>query len=333
MNMSEKSNRKAAIADIINSGRIHTQEELSAALEARGFYVAQATLSRDIKELGAVRVPDPQEGFFYMVPSKPVPGHGMSIDSLEISGQLCAVRVHPGFASPVASLIDEASISGVMGTIAGDDTVMVMLTEEADRSLVASSIKSMFNMTDVTVRVANHDDVRYASEICEEIFISSQERKTGIAKRTPAYISEKILAGKAVIAVTSDGDFAGFSYIESWGHKSYVANSGLIVAHKYRGLGIARRIKEQTFLLSRKLFPDAKIFSITTGAAVMKMNYEFGFRPVPYAELTDDPEFWKGCEGCRHFDILKSHDYKMCICTGLLYDPSEHLSIHHPDDK
>ena len=132
-----------------------------------------------------------------------------------------------------------------------------------------------------------------------------------------------------MIALSSDGDFAGFSYIESWGGKSFVATSGLIVAHKYRGMGIARRIKEQTFMLSRKLFPQAKIFSITTGAAVMKMNYDFGFRPVPYSELTDDPEFWKGCEGCRHFDILKSHDYKMCICTGLLYDPKEHIHKQH----
>ncbi|MCQ2149930.1 MAG: GNAT family N-acetyltransferase [Bacteroidales bacterium] len=188
-------------------------------------------------------------------------------------------------------------------------------------------------MSEIIVRTAVADDTRFAQEICDEVFISSQERKTGIAKRTPEYISGKILAGKAVIAVTEDGNFAGFSYIESWGGKSFVANSGLIVAHAYRGLGIARRIKEQTFILSRTLFPDAKIFSITTGAAVMKMNYEFGFRPVPYTELTDDPEFWKGCEGCRHFDILKSHDYKMCICTGLLYDPQEHLEIHHPDEK
>ena len=112
-----------------------------------------------------------------------------------------------------------------------------------------------------------------------------------------------------------------------------MANSGLIVAHAYRGMGVAKMIKEQTFLLSRRLFPDAKIFSITTGAAVMKMNYEFGFRPVPFTELTDDPEFWKGCEGCRHFEILKSHDYKMCICTGLLYDPKEHLVIHRPEEK
>ncbi len=192
--------------------------------------------------------------------------------------------------------------------------------------------------------VANESHIRFAEDICREIYISSLERKTGIANRTPEYICEKIRAGKAVIALASgetagtenegaaEPQFAGFSYIESWGGKSFVANSGLIVAHAFRGQGVAKKIKEQTFILSRKLFPDAKIFSITTGAAVMKMNYEFGFRPVPFSELTDDPEFWKGCEGCRHFDILQSHDYKMCICTGLLYDPQEHLEIHHPDE-
>lgn len=184
----------------------------------------------------------------------------------------------------------------------------------------------------INVCVADESHTRFAETICREIYISSLERKTGIAKRTPEYICGKIRAGKAVIAVTNDGDFAGFSYIESWGGKSFVANSGLIVAHAYRGMGVAKMIKEQTFLLSRRLFPEAKIFSITTGAAVMKMNYEFGFRPVPFTELTDDPEFWKGCEGCRHFEILKNHDYKMCICTGLLYDPKEHLTIHHPDE-
>ena len=183
---------------------------------------------------------------------------------------------------------------------------------------------------EITVTVAEECHTVYAEQICKEIFVSSLERKTGIAKRTPEYICDKIRAGKAVIAVCDDGRFAGFSYIESWGGKSFVANSGLIVAHDFRGMGVAKRIKEQTFILSRKLFPDAKIFSITTGAAVMKMNYEFGFRPVPFSELTDDPEFWKGCQGCRHFDILRSHDYTMCICTVVLYYTNEHLNIHNP---
>ena len=184
----------------------------------------------------------------------------------------------------------------------------------------------------IQVMVADESHTRFAEEICREIYVSSLERKTGIAKRSPEYIQEKMLAGKAVIAVAENGEFAGFSYIESWGGKSFVANSGLIVAHKFRGLGLAKRIKEQTFILSRTLFPDAKIFSITTGAAVMKMNYEFGFRPVPFAELTDDPEFWKGCQGCRNFDILTRNEYRLCLCTGLLFDPKEHLEIHHPGE-
>lgn len=330
-----KQNRKRIIAEIISSCRIHTQEELADALAAKGITVTQATLSRDIKELGAIKVPDSVYGIHYRIPSSQPnvrANPGINVSSIDISGQMCVIKCRPAFASAVAAIVDSSGIGGIMGSIAGDDTVLVMLKEDIDRKSVESAIKSLFNVSDLTVRTATKDDICYAEKICEEIFISSQERKTGIAKRTPAYICEKMLAGKAVIATTTDGEFAGFSYIESWGGKSFVANSGLIVAHKFRGMGVARRVKEQTFLLSRSLFPHAKIFSITTGAAVMKMNYEFGFRPVPFSELTDDHEFWKGCEGCRHFDILKSHDYKMCICTGLLYDPEEHLEIHHPGE-
>ena len=177
---------------------------------------------------------------------------------------------------------------------------------------------------EINVKVADESHAIYADEICDEVFISARERGTGIARRTPEYVIEKMKAGKAVIAVAEDGRFAGFSYIETWGGKEYVANSGLIVAHAFRGMGVAKRIKESIFKLSREKFPDAKIFSITTGAAVMKMNYELGFRPVPFAFLTDDPEFWKGCQGCRNFQILQNNDFKMCLCTGLLYDPQEH---------
>ena len=179
----------------------------------------------------------------------------------------------------------------------------------------------------VDVVVADESHAVYADEICDEVFISARERGTGIARRTPEYIIEKMTAGKAVIAIAEDGRFAGFSYIETWGHKEFVANSGLIVSHDFRGMGIAMKIKRRIFQLSQELFPQAKIFSITTGAAVMKMNYSLGFRPVPFAFLTDDPEFWKGCQGCRNFPILESNDYKMCLCTGLLYDPEEHIEV------
>ena len=182
----------------------------------------------------------------------------------------------------------------------------------------------------IDVVVADESHAVYADEICEEIFLSPRERGTGIARRTPEYIIEKMMAGKAVIALSEDGRFAGFSYIETWGGKEYVANSGLIVAHAFRGIGLAMKIKSRIFQLSRERYPKAKIFSITTGAAVMKMNYELGFRPVTFAALTDDPEFWKGCQGCRNYGILESNDYRMCLCTGLLYDPEEHIEVLNP---
>ena len=182
----------------------------------------------------------------------------------------------------------------------------------------------------IDVLVADASHFVYADEICEEILLSARERGTGIARRTPEYIQEKMAAGKAIIAVSEKGEFAGFSYIETWGGKEYVANSGLIVAHKFRGIGLAMRIKEKVFKHSRAMFPNAKIFSITTGAAVMKMNYELGFRPVTFAALTDDPEFWKGCQGCRNYQILEANEYRMCLCTGLLYDPAEHIEVKSP---
>ncbi len=185
----------------------------------------------------------------------------------------------------------------------------------------------------IEVMVANESHFKYAQDICDEIFLSAKERGTGIAKRTPEYVIEKMQAGKAIIAVADGNRFAGFSYIETWGHKQFVANSGLIVAHEFRGIGLAKRVKEKIFQHSREMFPDAKIFSITTGAAVMKMNYELGFRPVPFAALTDDPEFWKGCQGCRNFHILEMNEYRMCLCTGLLYDPKEHITISNREIK
>lgn len=172
----------------------------------------------------------------------------------------------------------------------------------------------------VIVYVAGEGHIEYAGPICKLMYISALERGTGIAERSPEYIAGKIASGRAVIAL--DGEkLAGFAYIETWGHNRFVANSGLIVAHEYRRQGLAKRVKKKIFDLSRKLYPDSMIFSITTGLAVMKLNTELGFRPVPFSELTDDPEFWKGCLGCRNYDVLLRNDFRMCLCTGLLYDP------------
>lgn len=173
---------------------------------------------------------------------------------------------------------------------------------------------------DILIADASH--IKYAQVICDTLAESAKVRGTGIAKRTPEYIIKRIQNGNGVIAL--DGDrFAGFCYIEVWGHQKYVANSGLIVHPDYRNQGLAKKIKKSIFELSRKKFPDAKIFGITTGLAVMKMNYELGYKPVTFSELTDDPEFWKGCQTCKNFDILTRTERKMCLCTGMLYDPSD----------
>ncbi|PSR57169.1 N-acetyltransferase [Adhaeribacter arboris] len=173
------------------------------------------------------------------------------------------------------------------------------------------------------IKVATAEDTVWAQTICDEMEASAKSRGTGIAKRSPEYIKLKILEGKAVVALSKDGEWAGFCYIETWGHGEYVANSGLIVAPQFRKEGLAKRIKQEVFALSRRKYPEAKIFGLTTGLAVMKINSDLGYRPVTYSELTDDEEFWKGCRSCVNFEILTMKERKNCLCTAMLYDPAQ----------
>lgn len=151
-------------------------------------------------------------------------------------------------------------------------------------------------------------------------------RGTGIAKRSPEYVAAKMEEGKAVIAHIADGTWVGFCYIEAWGHDKFVANSGLIVSPAFRKSGVAKQIKKRIFDLSREKYPGSKIFGLTTGLAVMKINSELGYEPVTYSELTDDEEFWKGCKACVNYDILMSKERKNCFCTAMLYDPKDHYT-------
>lgn len=180
--------------------------------------------------------------------------------------------------------------------------------------------------SNIIVRVALPQDIIYATTITDEMATSAQARGTGIAKRSPDYIIQKINEGKAVIALTSDNTWVGFCYIEAWGHDEFVANSGLIVAPAFRKTGIAKSIKKNIFELSRKKYPKAKIFGLTTGLAVMKINSDLGYEPVTYSELTDDENFWAGCKSCVNYDILMSKDRKNCMCTAMLYDPADHYT-------
>jgi len=178
--------------------------------------------------------------------------------------------------------------------------------------------------SNIIIRTAIPADTAYANIITAEMESSAKARGTGIAKRSPDYITQKIMEEKAVIAVTTDGKWVGFCYIEAWGHDEFVANSGLIVAPEYRKGGIAKAIKQKIFQLSREKYPHAKIFGLTTGLAVMKINSDLGYEPVTYSELTSDDQFWAGCKSCVNYDILMSKDRKNCMCTAMLYDPADH---------
>ncbi len=179
-------------------------------------------------------------------------------------------------------------------------------------------------MADFLVKIATPEDSKYAAVICAEMAESAKARGTGIAKRSEEYLRFKIEEGKAIIALhKKTNTVAGFCYIESWGHDKYVANSGLIVFPDFRKHGLAKLIKERAFELSRKKFPSAQLFGLTTSLAVMKINSELGYVPVTFSELTDDDSFWKGCQSCVNYDILQSKDRKNCLCTGMLYESNK----------
>lgn len=190
---------------------------------------------------------------------------------------------------------------------------------------------------EIKILVADESHEQYVDTILKTIEEAAKVRGTGIAKRTHEYLATKMREAKAVIALAAGAggepdEFAGFSYIETWGNKQYVTTSGLIVSPKFRGLGIAKRIKDMTFTLARTRWPHAKIFSLTSGKAVMKMNTQLGYLPVTFDDLTDDEAFWRGCEGCVNINVLRERNRKFCICTAMLFDPEEHLPAKIPQE-
>ena len=170
---------------------------------------------------------------------------------------------------------------------------------------------------DIRIEIGNESHAHYAQQICDLIEESAKVRGTGIAKRDPNYIVKKLATGHAVVAL-DDLRLIGFCYVEAWSTAQYVSNSGLIVDPHYRKHGLARKIKRAAFNLARDLYPHAKVFGITTSGPVMKINTELGYMPVPFSELTQDDQFWKGCSSCPNYAILQEKERKMCLCTGML---------------
>lgn len=194
----------------------------------------------------------------------------------------------------------------------------------------------------IEVMVADASHEEYVDIILQTIADSAAKRGSGIATRTHEYLATKMRERKAVIALAGpQREFAGFCYIETWGHKQYVANSGLIVVEKFRKHHLATRIKQMAFTLSRLRWPKAKLFGLTSQTAVMRINHALGYVPVAFSELTDDDAFWRGCGTpghpcCVNFDVLERSNRRYCVCTGMLFDPAEHedsaLPVWLPDD-
>jgi len=181
---------------------------------------------------------------------------------------------------------------------------------------------------DIQITIASEEHLKYVSEIEKAILEASLQKGTGIAVRDIAYLTKKIQEGKAVIAYSDEGQWAGFCYIESWGHNKFVANSGLIVSSDFRGMGLASEIKKRALELSAALFPGAKLFGLTTSLAVMKINSGLGYNPVTFSELTDDDQFWKGCETCPYYDILVRTKRDDCLCTAMIMDPASDKKVN-----
>jgi hypothetical protein len=185
----------------------------------------------------------------------------------------------------------------------------------------------------VTIEQTNSQHLIFCEAIIEEMELSAKVRGTGIAKRSTEYLSKKIIDGNGIIALTDANKWAGFCYIETWSDEKFVVNSGLIVAPKFRNAGLARMIKQEIFKLSRTKFPNAKIFGLTTGLAVMKINSELGYEPITYSEITQDENFWSGCKSCVNYDILISKDKKNCLCTAMMYEGKEKIKQKKEDEK
>lgn len=206
-------------------------------------------------------------------------------------------------------------------TINFSDNPFLLSDPFPDKTALLLGIQPVEELLTFTIEIANANHLFWIKEICETTLSSAIARGTGISGRSPESLEEKMKKGEAIIAFASDGTWAGFSFISSWGNGQFVSNSGLIVAPQFRHTGLAKRIKRKIFWLSRQRYPNASIFSLTTGLTVMKMNHELGFEPVTYSELTTDERFWESCKSCINCPILMSKERKNCLCTAMLYNP------------
>ena len=151
--MRTKSSRLDSIKIIISTKEIGSQEELLRELEIEGYTLTQATLSRDLKQLKVAKAASPGGKYIYVLPnntlykrvaeSRPKVEYPISngFISLRFSGNIAIIRTRPGYASSIAYDIDNGNISEIIGTIAGDDTIMMVLDEGVTRTEVVRALR------------------------------------------------------------------------------------------------------------------------------------------------------------------------------------------------
>lgn len=149
--MYDKNSRQNTIKELVKAKMVHSQEELQALLNERGYAATQATLSRDMKALGVVKMHDPEHGYSYRIPfsadEKATSISSLtstdSIISIEFASSMAVIKTRPGFASVVGAILDSSVHDVLMGTVAGDDAVLLILRERFTRQEVLKSLAAV----------------------------------------------------------------------------------------------------------------------------------------------------------------------------------------------
>lgn len=150
--MNQKTQRFATIRKIIRNELISSQEELIARLRECGVEITQSTLSRDLKYMNVAKVPHKDKGYIYVLPNTVQHDANVSsnisdnITSLTFSGNLGILKTKSGYASAISVPIDNLDSPDILGTIAGDNTVLLILREDANRGQIIESLVRIFPM-------------------------------------------------------------------------------------------------------------------------------------------------------------------------------------------
>jgi transcriptional regulator of arginine metabolism len=155
--MLSKSRRRRQIAQLLRDRDVSSQAELARALRASGARTTQATLSRDLEDLGAYKARLPDGRTAYRLPDEPPAPNGDALRRLleefvlgvENAGNLVVVKTPPGGASPVARALDRAELQSVVGTVAGDDTILVVVRDESAGVAVVRRLRTLAGLSGV----------------------------------------------------------------------------------------------------------------------------------------------------------------------------------------